>query len=81
VRRLTPGGRPVGKPVSDSRWIKSSLSFSNGNCVEVANLPHGEIGVRDSKDPKGAVLRFTPDEWHAFLGGVRNGEFDRFGSI
>jgi hypothetical protein len=59
-------------------WVKSSLSFSNGNCVEVANLS-GEIRVRDSKDPRGPVLRFTPDEWHAFLGGVRNGEFDRFG--
>ena len=61
------------------RWIKSSLSFSNGNCVEVAHLPGGHIGVRDSKDPEGAVLRFTPDEWNAFLGGARNGEFDGFG--
>jgi hypothetical protein len=64
---------------ADLHWMKSSLSFSNGNCVEVAGLPGGEIGVRDSKDPAGSVLRFTPDEWHAFLGGVRNGEFDGFG--
>jgi hypothetical protein len=78
VGTLTTGGRP-GRPGSDSRWIKSSLSFSNGNCVEVASLPDGDIGVRDSKDPHGAVLRFTSDEWHAFLGGVRNGEFDSFG--
>ena len=28
-------------------WVKSSLSFANGNCVEVASLPGGEIGVRD----------------------------------
>jgi hypothetical protein len=60
-------------------WIKSSLSFSNSNCVEVASLPDDEIGVRDSKDPQGPVLRFTPGEWDAFLGGVQNGEFDRFG--
>ncbi len=76
--RLTPGGRPR-RP--DSYWIKSSLSFSNSNCVEVASLPGGEIGVRDSKDSAGPVLRFTPGEWHAFLGGVRNGEFDRFGKL
>ena len=57
------------------RWIKSSLSFSNGNCVEVASLPDGEIGVRHSKDSEGSVLRFTPDEWDAFLGRVRSGEF------
>lgn len=57
-------------------WFKSSLSFSNSNCVEVAGLPDGGIGVRDSKDVQGPVLRFTPDEWRAFLGGARNGEFD-----
>lgn len=58
-------------------WIKSSLSFANGDCVEAARLPDGRIGVRDSKDPGGAVLRFTSSEWVAFLGAVRAGEFDR----
>ena len=63
---------------SGFNWVKSSLSFANGNCVEVASLPGGEIGVRNSRESEGAVLRFTSDEWRAFLGGVRNGEFDRF---
>jgi hypothetical protein len=61
-------------------WIRSSLSFSNGNCVEVAELPSGSVGVRNSRDPEGAVLTFTRAEWEAFLGGARLGEFDRFGS-
>jgi hypothetical protein len=60
-------------------WIKSSLSYANGNCVEVADLPGGEVGIRNSRDRSGPVLRFTPDEWHAFIGGARNGEFDHFG--
>jgi Domain of unknown function (DUF397) len=72
-------GNPSERPGSGSVWLKSSLSFSNGNCVEVASLPDGGIGVRNSKDSAGPVLRFTSDEWHAFLGGVRNGEFDNFG--
>lgn len=76
--RPTPENSPE-RPDSGPYWVKSSLSFANGNCVEVANLTHGEIGVRNSRDAEGAVLRFTPDEWHAFLGGVRNGEFDSFG--
>ena len=67
---------PLERPSSGSYWIKSSLSYANGNCVEVANLPGGAVGVRNSKDSAGPVLRFTPREWHAFLGGVRNGEFD-----
>lgn len=62
------------------RWVKSSLSYSNGACAEVADLPDGRVGVRHSKDPSGPVLRFTPAEWHAFLGGARNGEFDAFGT-
>jgi hypothetical protein len=61
-------------------WVKSSLSFSNGNCVEVAELPGGLVAVRNSRDPEGAVLTFTQGEWEAFLGGARLGEFDRFGS-
>jgi hypothetical protein len=80
VGRPTLGGRP-GRPGSDSYWMKSSLSFSNSNCVEVASLPDGKIGVRDSKDSEGPVLRFTSGEWRAFLGGARNGEFDSFGKI
>lgn len=67
-------GNPLGPT-----WVKSSLSFANGNCLEVAALPGGDVGVRSSRDPEGAVLRFTPDEWQAFIGGVRNGEFDDFG--
>ena len=60
----------------DPTWVKSSFSFANGDCVEVASLPDGQIGVRDSKDTAGPVLRFTSSEWQAFVAGARNGEFD-----
>jgi hypothetical protein len=32
--------------------------------------------VRDSKNPHGPMLQFTPAEWRAFLAGARCGEFD-----
>jgi Domain of unknown function (DUF397) len=79
VSELTPAGRTA--TPDPASWIKSSLSFANSNCVEVASLPGGHVGVRDSKNSQGPVLRFTPGEWHAFVGGVRNGEFDSFGSL
>ncbi len=80
MSELTPDDL-LARPDSGSSWIKSSLSFANSNCVEVANLPGGQVGVRDSKDTEGPVLRFTPDEWNAFLGGVQNGEFEAFGRL
>jgi hypothetical protein len=67
--------------MQEPKWIKSSLSFSNGNCVQIAELPDGQIGIRDSKSPHGPILRFTPDEWAAFTAGVRNGEFENLGRI
>jgi Domain of unknown function (DUF397) len=69
----------AGMPEPGARWVKSSLSFSNGNCVQVAFLADGMVGVRHSMNSEGPVIRFTPGEWRAFLGGVRNGEFDSFG--
>jgi len=58
-------------------WRKASYSTTNGGgCVEVATSLPGIIVVRDSKDPDGPVLTFTPAEWEAFTAGVRDGEFD-----
>jgi hypothetical protein len=55
-------------------WHKSSFS-TGGNCVEVATTAEGAVLVRDSKDPHGPVLAFTPAEWDAFRHGIRAGEF------
>ena len=57
-------------------WKKSQRSGQSGQCVEARLTPDGHVEVRDSKDPDGAVLRFTPEEWVAFVGGVRDGDFD-----
>jgi hypothetical protein len=79
MSRTSRAGRQD-NPGAGSYWVKSSLSFAHGNCVEVADLPGGGVGVRNGRDATGPVLRFTPEEWHAFLAGVRQGEFDRFGA-
>lgn len=53
-------------------WHKSSYSAYNGNCVEVARLKTGEIGVRDSKEgAHGTVLRFDRAAWLGFLASLK----------
>jgi hypothetical protein len=62
------------RSTTELAWRKSTRSGGSA-CVEVAPLPDGGIAVRDSKDPNGAVLRYTAEEWTAFLLGVEGGEF------
>jgi hypothetical protein len=54
-------------------WRKSTFSSSNGgNCVEIArNLP-GLVAVRDSKDPGGPALVFSPADWEAFTARLKD---------
>lgn len=66
--------------LTGASWSKSSYSAGgNGDCVEVTRVTEGGdllgMAVRDSKNPEGGVLRFTPSEWRAFAQGVENGEF------
>jgi len=58
--------------LTGANWRKSTRSNgASGNCVEVAdNLPE-VIGVRDSKDPTGPALVFTPHAWRSFVRQVR----------
>lgn len=57
-------------------YRKSSFSGQNGHCVEVAGLPDGSRLVRNSRKPDQAAHHFTPEEWSAFVRGVKHGEFD-----
>ncbi|MDA8369991.1 MAG: DUF397 domain-containing protein [Nocardiopsaceae bacterium] len=57
-------------------WCKAQASEGSKGCVEVAHLEEG-TAVRDSKDPDGSVLFFTPHEWECFLDGAAKGEFTR----
>ncbi|MEU6853369.1 DUF397 domain-containing protein [Actinacidiphila alni] len=60
---------------STPAWMKSSRSTGNGACVEVKSPAVEAVVVRDSKDPQGPVLTFSPQEWTAFVDEVERGSF------
>jgi hypothetical protein len=54
-----------GNCIEVAAWRKAEASMSNGQCVEAGHGP-GVVAVRDSKDPAGPVLAFSPAQWRAF---------------
>lgn len=51
-------------------WRRSWRSYGSGACLEAAS--GARIYVRDSKNLRGTVLKFTPVQWNAFVAGVRS---------
>lgn len=64
--------------LSGAEWFKSSHSGGGNDCVEVAHLAEGFVGVRDSKNPNGAILIFNAIDWNSFVEHVRREEFKAF---
>ncbi|WP_404868509.1 DUF397 domain-containing protein [Kitasatospora griseola] len=64
------------KDIDGAVWVKSVASNAKGQCVEASALPSGEVALRNSRDPEGPALVFTPGEIKAFFAGVRGSEFD-----
>ncbi len=68
--------------LSDAAWRTSSPSGGNGGqCVEVAaitsnqTVPARLCAIRDSRDPAGPVLAFSPGQWRTFTAAARAGKF------
>jgi hypothetical protein len=60
----------------EASWLKSHASNPSGNCVELAELPCGEIAIRNSRFPDGPALLYTRAEIDAFIKGAKDGDFD-----
>ncbi|WP_309051441.1 DUF397 domain-containing protein [Streptomyces sp.] len=61
--------------ISDVEWHSAPGTEEHEERVEIAYLPEGAVAMRSSLDPD-TVLRYTEAEWHAFVLGARDGEFD-----
>ena len=70
--RKSPASADSGACAEVGAWRTSSHSTSNADCAEVGQ-DGAVVGVRDSMDPGGPVLAFTPAAWAAFLAGLRSG--------
>jgi len=73
--RQTYNGMPATQ-LPDAKWQKSRYSTSQRNCVEMAQLPTGEIALRNSRHPGGPALIYTPAEIEALIRGAKDGDFD-----
>lgn len=63
----------------DEFVFKTSTHSDGGGCVEVGQVPGAHtavVVVRNSRVIAGPELTFTSAEWHAFVRGVKDGEFD-----
>ncbi|MFD7070578.1 DUF397 domain-containing protein [Streptomyces sp. NPDC059913] len=62
--------------IGNVAWQKARASEGLNACVEIAQLPDGQVGVRNSRHPEGPVLVFTKAEMMAFYDGASKREFD-----
>jgi predicted secreted Zn-dependent protease len=53
----------------------TALSCDGGACVQVA-ADRDIILIRNSRQPGGPLLEYTPQEWHEFVSGIKKGDFD-----
>jgi predicted secreted Zn-dependent protease len=54
---------------------RTALNCDGGACVEVA-ADRDVVLIRNSRQPSGPLVEYTPEEWHEFVSGIKNGDFD-----
>lgn len=59
-----------GNCVEVADWRESSFCSQNGACIEAGSADDA-VAVRDSKDPHGPHLAFTPTVWRSFTASLK----------
>lgn len=62
--------------LDNAAWRKATRSGDSGDCIEVAPLAGGQVGIRDSEHPEQAPYVVSASVWGAFIDGAKKGEFD-----
>lgn len=68
-------GMPA-RELGSEGWHKPWSGGNGGNCLEAMKLADGRIAVRQSTDPDGPALIYTPAEMNAFIQGAKEGAAD-----
>ena len=63
-------------PASAEPQWHTATRCNTANCVEVAFLPDGKVGMRDSKNRDSQFLTFTTSQWETFLQRAKDGQFN-----
>jgi hypothetical protein len=66
----------VARPSGPGSGSGHTSRNSQGNCVELAKLPDGQVALRNSRHPAGPALVYTGAEIEALLLGAKDGDFD-----
>lgn len=75
LKNYYDNGTPAAN-LQGAQWLKSRRSNSQGNCVEIAELPGGRVAMRNSRHPDGPALIYTRPEIEALILGAKDGDFD-----
>lgn len=59
-----------------ARWERTTYTDGSPAALEVGYAENGMVALRKADEPEGDLLIYTPEEWTAFVEGVRDGEFD-----
>ncbi|MFF4136622.1 DUF397 domain-containing protein [Streptomyces mirabilis] len=76
---ITDGRVYNGMPASElgeQGWESPWSGPNGGQCVETKQLSDGRVALRQSTDPTGPALIYTPQEMTAFVAGVKEGLAD-----
>ncbi|MET7473780.1 DUF397 domain-containing protein [Streptomyces sp. NPDC005648] len=62
--------------LGEQGWESPWSGPNGGQCVQTKQLADGRVALRQSTDPAGPALIYTPEEIAAFVAGVKRGLAD-----
>jgi hypothetical protein len=74
--KYTSNSVPNGGDLRTTNSFKTSSYCASSGCVGVLRLDDGRILVTNTNSKQRQLLAFTPEEWTAFVSGVKDDQFD-----